>query len=102
MENPNFDPDEKTELPAHLVFLRRLVTVLTATMVAGVLMIIVLLVMRFYDVEPVLPETLILPDGAKAVSFTQGPKWYAVVTDTNQIHIFDRVTGKLTKSIDVE
>ena len=56
-------------------------------MIAGVLMIIVLLVMRFYDVEPVLPDSLILPDGAKAVSFTQGPDWYAVVTDLSLIHI---------------
>ena len=90
------------EEPANLRFLRRLVTVLTATMIAGVLLIIALIVMRFYNVPPVLPETLQLPDNAKAVSFTQGPDWYAVVTDGDVILIYDRVTGQLTQSITIE
>ena len=88
--------------PANLRFLRRLVTVLTATMIGGVLLIIVLIVMRFYNVSPVLPETIALPNGADAVSFTQGPDWYAVVTDSDQILIFDRVTGQITQTIDIE
>ena len=33
--------------PAHLVFLRRLVTALTATMIAGMIVIITLFVIRF-------------------------------------------------------
>ena len=88
--------------PANLRFLRRLVTVLTATMIGGVLLIIVLIVMRFYNVSPVLPETIALPNGADAVAFTQRPDWYAVVTDSDQILIFDRVTGQITQTIDIE
>lgn len=88
--------------PANIRFLRRLVTVLTATMIAGVLTIIGLIVIRFYDVPPVLPETLALPDGARAVSFTQGPDWYAVVTDADLILIYDRVTGRLKQTIEIE
>ena len=71
-------------------------------MIAGVLIIIGLIVMRFYDVPPTLPETIALPDGAGAVSFTQGPDWYAVVTDRDQILLFDRVTGRLTQTVDIE
>ena len=71
-------------------------------MIGGVLLIIGLIVIRFYDVPPVLPETLTLPGGASAVSFTQGPKWYAVVTDTDQILVFDRITGELRQTIDLE
>lgn len=88
--------------PANLRFLRRLVTVLTATMIGGVLLIIGLIVMRFYDVPPVLPETLDLPGDASVMSFTQGPDWYAVVTDADQILIFDRVTGRLTQTVNIE
>lgn len=102
MDNPEQDSEVKLPEPANLRFLRRLVTVLTATMIAGVLMIIALIVMRFNDVPPVLPETLVLPENAQAVSFTQGPDWFAVVTDQNQILVFDRVTGRLTQTVDIE
>ena len=88
--------------PANLKFLRRLVTVLTATMIGGVLVIIALIVIRFYDTPPSLPDTLNLPDEASAVSFTQGPDWFAVVTDQNQILIFDRVTGRLKQTLQIE
>lgn len=77
-------------------------TVLTATMIGGVLLIIALIVIRFYDVPPPLPETVDLPEGVSAVSFTQGPDWYAVVTSDNRILIFDRVTGQLTQSVAIE
>ena len=102
MDTPELDPELPPAEPANLKFLRRLVTALTITMIAGVLLIIVLIVMRFYDVPPVLPETLTLPDGAAAVSFTQGPGWYAVVTDADQILVFDRVTGRLTQTVDLK
>lgn len=79
-----------------------MVTVLTATMIAGVVLIIVLIVIRFYKAPPALPETLKLPDGAQVLSFTQGPDWYAVVTDGNRILIFDRITGRLKQTVDIE
>lgn len=99
MDNLDKDPGDAAPEPANLRFLRRLVTVLTATMIAGVLLIIALIVMRFQAVPPVLPETLDLPDEAKAISFTQGPDWYAVVTDRDEILVFDRVTGRLTQRV---
>jgi hypothetical protein len=102
MDNPELPPGPDTAEPANLRFLRRLVTVLTATMIGGVLLIIALIVIRFYDVPPPLPETIVLPDGAKAVSFTQGPDWYAVVTGDDVILIFDRITGTLKQSIRIE
>lgn len=101
MQNPELPPEPDAQEPANLKFLRRLVTVLTATMIGGVLLIIGLIVIRFYDVPSPLPDTLDLPDGAQAISFTQGPDWYAVVTSDNQILIFDRVTGTLKQSIQV-
>ena len=68
-------------------------------MIGGVLTIIWLIVIRFGDVPPPLPETIDLPGDAKAVAFTQGPDWYAVVTDRDEILIFDRVTGRLKQTV---
>ncbi len=99
---PELTPDRETEEPANLKFLRRLVTVLTATMIAGVLLIVGLIVIRFYDVPPVLPQSVSLPDGAQAVSFTQGPDWYAIVTDDNRILIYDRITGALKQTVTID
>ncbi len=44
--------------PANLRFLRRLVTVLTATMIGGLLVIIALIVIRFSDRAPDLPDSI--------------------------------------------
>jgi Family of unknown function (DUF6476) len=87
--------------PANLRFLRRLVTVLTTVMICGVLVVIGLLVTRLNRDSPILPQEIALPEGASAVAFTQGPDWYAVVTDRNEIIIFDRLTGKLHQTVQV-
>ncbi|WP_299952877.1 DUF6476 family protein [uncultured Roseobacter sp.] len=102
MDSPEFRPEDEDQEPTNLRFLRRLVTVLTATMIGGVLLIIFLIVMRFNDPAPDLPTEITLPGGARAISFTQGPDWYAVVTDNDEILIFDRVTGQLEKTISVQ
>lgn len=81
--------------------MRRLVTVLTAVMICGVVLVIGLLVTRLNRDTPVLPSEIALPDGARAQAFTQGGTWYAVVTDRDQILIFDRLTGALRQTVDV-
>jgi predicted PurR-regulated permease PerM len=92
------DPSE----PPNIKFLRRLVTVLTATMIFGLLVVIGLLVIRFSSQEPNLPDVITLPGGEKAAAFTQGADWYAVVTQDNQILIFDRPSGALRQTVDIE
>lgn len=77
-------------------------TVLTATMIGGVLLIIILIVTRFNDQPPTLPTEIELPDGAKPISFTQGPDWFAIVTDSDEILIYDRVTGGLRQRVEIE
>lgn len=92
--------------PAGLKFLRILVTILTASMIAGLVAIIVLIVIRFPHVvnlgEADLPEAIILPDGTTATAFTQGEEWYAVVTANDEILIFDRATGQLIQRVEIE
>ena len=77
-------------------------TVLTAVMIAGVLLIIVLIVIRMSDETPRLPGLIVLPGNARAVALTQGPGWYAVVTDGDQILIFDSLTGGLRQTVQIE
>lgn len=87
--------------PANLRFLRILVTVLTITMIVGLLSIVALLVIRFSGETSAisLPSEIALPDGTSALAFTQGTDWYAVVTSDNQILIFDRSDNSLRQSI---
>jgi len=91
-------------LPGNLKFLRILVTILTATMILGVLTIVALLVMRLNDSRglPALPDQIALPDGAQVQAFTQGEGWFAVVTDLDQILIFDRASGALRQTVDIK
>jgi len=96
------DPSKPVPEPANLRFLRILVTTLTAVMIGGLLVIVGLLVMRFSSTAPALPDSITLPDGTKADAFTMGKRWYAVVTDTDQILIFDRTTGDLRQTITLE
>ncbi|WP_085892975.1 DUF6476 family protein [Roseovarius litorisediminis] len=88
--------------PAMVKYLRLLVTVLTATMILGFIVIVVLFVIRFSDAfGPKLPDTITLPEGAKASAFTQGGNWYAVVTTDDRILIYDRDTNELRKEITI-
>lgn len=88
--------------PGNLRFLRILVTTLTAVMICGLLVIVGLFVIRFSASGPTLPDTITLPDGAKATAFTIGNGWYAVVTADDRILVFDRTTGALRQSVQIE
>jgi len=88
--------------PANLRFLRHLVTGLTVVMIVGVVVVIALLVTRLNSSAPTLPDQIALPDGAKAQAFTQGPDWYAVVTTNNKILIYNRLTGQLQQTIQID
>ena len=86
----------------HLKFLKWLVTILTVTMIGGVLTVVALLVMQFGAMNDVpLPEEIVLPSGVTAVGFTQGDSWFAVVTEDNQILIYSRATGEITQTVQI-
>jgi len=78
------------------------VTVLTAVMIGGLLVVIGLLVMRFSDTAPALPDRIDLPGDARAVAVTQGDSWYAIITDDDRILIYDRTTGALRQEVQVD
>ncbi|SLN67965.1 hypothetical protein ROJ8625_03504 [Roseivivax jejudonensis] len=70
-------------------------------MIGGVLAVTSLLVIRLRAPTVPLPSEIALPDGARATALTQGETWYAVVTDADEILIFDRLTGEMLQRIEV-
>lgn len=95
-------PEDQLPEPANLRFLRRLVTVLTAVMIGGVILITSLIVIRYNQSAAPLPDTITLPDGTTATAFTQARNWYAVVTEDDQILIFSRDSGNLLQTIQID
>ena len=97
------EPPADQGLPPDLRFLKWLVTGLTATMVLGLITLIVLLVIRLPGTQaiPVLPEGVSLPQGATAEAVTFGQGWIAVVTGGNQILIYDAASGTLRQTANI-
>lgn len=70
-------------------------------MIVGFVILIATLVIKLGATPPVMPNEIALPQGVTATAFTQGADWYAVVTDQNEILIFDRTTGSLRQTVAV-
>ena len=69
-------------------------------MIFGLLTIVVLFVMRFNEMNRLeLHEEVVLPDGVRATAYTQGEGWFAIVTDNDEILIFDGLTGGLQQRV---
>lgn len=88
--------------PANLKFLRRLVTALTATMMLGLVVVVGLLVTRLSHKPAVMPDTITLPDGKTATAFTRGDTWFAIVTSDNEILIYNRSSGELQQTVQID
>lgn len=86
----------------NLRFLRVLVTVLTLTMIGGLIAVFTVIVIRFPSTQPmVLPDTVELPEGVTAEAVTFGGDWLAVVAG-DEILIYGRETGALRQRIQIE
>ncbi|MEM1300983.1 MAG: DUF6476 family protein [Pseudomonadota bacterium] len=101
-------PPEPFEEPANLRFLRRLVTVLTATMIIGVITIVGLLVMRLNAPVSAPPSAsfdareINLPDGAVVTAVTRTNTEILVVTEDRQILVFDRSGTEMQRTISLD
>ena len=83
--------------------LRILVTVLTVTMIVGLITVVAVFVTRFESGSPVaLPDQVTLPEGERACAVTFGPDWYAVVTANDLILIYDRASGDLRQTVTID
>ncbi len=73
-------------------------------MIAGLAAVVWILALRLpAAVSPALPlpPGLALPAGAEPFAFTRGRDWVAVVTATDEILIFDAITGALRQRVDI-
>lgn len=81
-----------------LVWLRRLVTVLTVTMIIGIATITVILWIRLSPSLPALPEALRLPEGETAAAVTFARDFTVVVTTEGRILVYD-ASGTLRRDV---
>ncbi len=95
------EPPEPAQLPPELRFIKRLVTVLTGTMIVGLLVIVALLVIRLAAPPATLPElpaAIALPEGAKIAALTFAKDLIVVVTDAGEVLIYDN-SGTLRQKL---
>ena len=94
----------------NLRFLRWLVTGLTLVMIVGFVTIVTLLIVRFNDVFGgdagstilSLPDQITLPEGETATAFTKAEDWFAIVTASGKILIYDETSGTLRQTVEIE
>ena len=98
MDKDDQPPNANIQLPRNLRFLQRLVTLLTVSMIVGILTIAALLAFKLRSENINFPQTLTLPDGTKPIAFTQTKDWYSIITDADQVLIFKN-DGTLINSI---
>ena len=93
--------DTDPPLPADLRFLKLLTATLAAVMIVGLIAIVGLLVTRLGASRPLpaLPDSVILPPGARAAAVTFANDWLVVVTDDGAILLFDRDGGAPVSSL---
>ena len=95
--------DQLSEAEARrLTFLRRLVTVLTAVMIGGIVLIVALLAIRLNTPPaPAFPDELALPEGTVPTAVTRGDGFIAVVTEDSRILILDPTGSRVTQDITI-
>ncbi|SPH18658.1 hypothetical protein DEA8626_02198 [Defluviimonas aquaemixtae] len=104
MKEAPVDTDAGTDLPPQLRFLKALVTILSGTMIVGLITIVALIVIRFPTAtapRPALPDGIRLPEGEAARAVTFGSGWIAVVTEKDEILILDADSGALRQRVQI-
>ena len=49
-----------------------------------------------------IPKEIILPDNKVAKAFTKGADWYAIVTESNEILIYDSNTNNIRQVVKIK
>lgn len=102
MAEPPETPIAEGDLPPHLKRLRLLVTILTLTMIAGVITISAVLVIRLNaDTRPVLiaPGDFALPEGVGLVGISVVHGRTVIVGDDGVIRVFDSESRALQQEV---
>ena len=97
---PGAGPDGK-----QILWLKRLVTLLTVTMVAGIAILVTLALSAFFGdrPNPGWPESLTLPKGETLTALTRSSDWLIAVTQgadgQEQVHVLDPAGETIQQTI---
>jgi hypothetical protein len=99
LPDPSDAPDQP--VPPDVRFVKRLVVVLTGVMIAGITLIVGLLVLRLTAAPAplALPDQLDLPPGVTVQAVTLTRERVLVVSEDDDVLVFDRATGALRHRI---
>jgi len=106
-EDMDEDMDEDTPLSAQdaalVRYLKWLVTALSVTMIAGFIVLVTVVVMRFNQGKGGLafPDSIALPDGVTAQSLTRGPDYLLVVGTQGRVFVFSPDGQDLRQEIEI-
>lgn len=78
--------------PAPIRRLRQLVTLLTLTLIVGMVVIVGLMIYRLGPgATPTLPDQIALPSGESLISYSRSPDWTVLITrdqsDVQRVHL---------------
>lgn len=66
-------------------------------MIVGIVVVVILMVIRLNQTPApwLLPEAIVLPEGASAKAVTMGEGFVLVLTTTDEVLVYDAASGKL-------
>ena len=97
IEEDNVVPHKEILMAPTIKFLKLLVTVLAGVMIVGFVIIVSLFILNFRTSNIPIPAIIDLPSNVRPVAYTQTKNWYAIVTDQDEIFIYDKTGNQLQK-----
>ncbi len=90
-------PQKEIVIEPTIKFLKLLVTVLASVMIIGFVIIVSLFILNFRTSNFSIPATIELSSGVSPVAYTQTKDWYAIITDQDEILIYDKAGNQIQK-----
>ncbi len=97
IEEDKLVPQKEILVAPTIKFLKLLVTVLAGVMIIGFVIIVSLFILNFRTSSIPMPAKIELPSSVSPVAYTQTKNWYAIITDQDEIFIYDKAGNQIQK-----
>ena len=97
IEEDKIVPQKEILVAPTIKFLKLLVTVLAGVMIIGFVIIVSLFILNFRTSAIPMPAKIELPSSVSPVAYTQTKNWYAIITDQDEILIYDKAGNQIQK-----
>ena len=97
IEEDKIVPQKEILVAPTIKFLKLLVTVLAGVMIIGFVIIVSLFILNFRTSNIPMPTKIELPSSVTPVAYTQTKNWYAIITDQDEIFIYDNAGNQIQK-----